>query len=76
MQKAAAWPAFNVERRAVSSLKPYKGNARTHSKEQVAQIAASMKEWGWTNPCLIDEDGMVLAGHGRSFAEIQKVRHE
>ena len=63
--KTQNWPAFNVERRAISELKPYLNNARTHSKEQVAQLAASMKEWGFTNPVLIDEAGMIIAGHGR-----------
>ena len=63
--KSENWPAFQVERRKVSDLKPFKNNARTHSPEQVAQIAASIKEWGWTQPVLIDEAGGVLAGHGR-----------
>ena len=57
-----------MERRAVSALKPYKNNARTHSDEQVAQIAASIQEWGWTQPVLIDEKGGVIAGHGRLMA--------
>jgi DNA modification methylase len=60
-----AWPADNVERRAIASLVPYARNARTHSEEQVAQIAASMREWGWTNPVLVDEEGTIIAGHGR-----------
>ena len=47
------WPADQVERRSVSSLVPYARNARTHSDEQVAQIAASIREWGWTVPVLI-----------------------
>lgn len=54
-----------VEERSVSELIPYINNARTHSDDQVAQIAASIKEWGFTNPILIDPDGMVVAGHGR-----------
>ena len=65
MEDLKEWPAFNVERRAISELKPYLNNARTHSKEQVAQIVASMKEWGWTQPVLVDEAGMIIAGHGR-----------
>lgn len=68
MAKSDKWPALNVERRAVSALKPYKNNARTHSEEQVAQIAASIREWGWTQPVLVDEKGGVLAGHGRLLA--------
>ena len=62
------WPADRVERRPISSLLPYARNARTHSDAQVAQIAASMKEWGWTNPVLVDEAGMIIAGHGRVLA--------
>jgi DNA modification methylase len=59
------WPAFQVERRKAADLKPYKNNARTHSKEQVAQIAASIREFGFTNPVLVDEADGVIAGHGR-----------
>jgi DNA modification methylase len=62
------WPADHVERRAIDTLIPYASNARTHSDEQVAQIAASMREWGWTNPILIDDAGMIIAGHGRVMA--------
>jgi len=62
------WPADQVERRSVSDLVPYARNARTHSDEQVAQIAASIREWGWTVPVLIDEDGGLIAGHGRVLA--------
>lgn len=62
------WPADNVERRSVKDLVPYARNARTHSDEQVAQIAASIKEWGWTVPVLIDPDGGIIAGHGRIMA--------
>ena len=62
------WPADQVERRAVTSLVPYARNARTHSDEQVAQIAASISEWGWTVPVLVDEGGGIIAGHGRVLA--------
>jgi DNA modification methylase len=62
------WPADKVERRAVADLVPYARNARTHSEAQVAQIAASIKEWGWTTPCLIDPEGGIIAGHGRILA--------
>ncbi|MFN4287731.1 MAG: site-specific DNA-methyltransferase [Brevundimonas sp.] len=62
------WPADKVERRSVSALVPYARNARTHSEEQVAQIAASIREWGWTVPVLVDEDGGLIAGHGRVLA--------
>lgn len=62
------WPADKVERRDVSELIPYARNARIHSEAQVAQIAASIKEWGWTTPVLIDENGGIIAGHGRVLA--------
>ena len=62
------WPADKIERRKVDALIPYARNARTHSDEQVAQLAASIKEWGWTTPVLIDEDGEIIAGHGRVMA--------
>ena len=62
------WPIENVERRATDELVPYARNARTHSDEQVDQIAASIAEWGWTMPVLIDEGGVILAGHGRVLA--------
>jgi hypothetical protein len=66
--KVTLWPADHVERRSVDSLIPYARNARTHSDEQVAQLAASIKEWGWTTPVLIDEEGSIIAGHGRVMA--------
>lgn len=64
----AEWPADAVERRPVASLMTYAANARTHSAEQVAQIAASVQEWGWTTPVLVDEAGQIIAGHGRVLA--------
>jgi DNA modification methylase len=65
------WPADRVERWPLDRLVPYARNARTHSPAQVAQIAASMREWGWTNPVLVDESGMIIAGHGRVAAARQ-----
>jgi ParB-like chromosome segregation protein Spo0J len=62
------WPADQVERRAVAALIPSARNARTHSDAQVAQIAGSIREWGWTIPVLIDEEGGIIAGHGRVLA--------
>jgi len=62
------WPADQVERRKVSELIPYARNSRTHSDEQVAQIAASIREWGWTTPVLCDDRGSIIAGHGRVMA--------
>jgi DNA modification methylase len=52
----------------VTELIPYARNARTHSETQVLQIAASIKEFGWTNPVLIDKDSGIIAGHGRILA--------
>ena len=66
-----AWPADRVERRAVASLVPYARNSRTHSAEQVDQIAASIKEWGWTVPVLVDENDGIIAGHARVMAAKQ-----
>jgi DNA modification methylase len=57
-----------IETRTIASLRLYPGNARTHSEEQVAQIAASITEFGFTNPVLIAEDGEIIAGHGRVMA--------
>src|SRR5208283_4090098 len=52
----------------VDRLLPYARNARTHSPEQVAQVAASMREFGWTNPILVGADNIIIAGHARLLA--------
>jgi ParB-like chromosome segregation protein Spo0J len=65
---APAWPADKVERWPLDRLVPYARNARTHSDEQVDQVAASIREWGWTTPVLVDEAGGILAGHCRVLA--------
>ena len=57
-----------IERRPIGSLIPYARNSRTHSDAQIQQLAASMREWGWTNPVLVDEAGGIIAGHGRVLA--------
>ena len=62
------WPASNIEWRQTRDLLAYQRNSRIHSDAQVDQIAASMKEFGWTIPMLIDEDGIIIAGHGRALA--------
>jgi ParB-like chromosome segregation protein Spo0J len=62
------WPADKAKRQKTNSLIPYARNSRTHSEQQVSQIAASIKEWGWTTPVLVDEDGGIIAGHGRVLA--------
>ena len=59
---------MNVEQIAVADLIPYARNARTHSDAQVAQIAASIREFGFNNPVLIDVDSGIIAGHGRVLA--------
>ena len=61
--------------RNVADLIPYARNSRTHSDEQVAQIAASIKEFGWTNPILTDGDNGLIAGHGRLLAA-RKLGHK
>lgn len=62
------WPASTVELIAVTALVPYARNARTHSDEQISQIMASIREFGFTQPILRDETGLVIAGHGRLTA--------
>ena len=57
-----------IELWPLDRLSPYERNARTHSAEQVAQIAASIQEFGFTNPILVDGDGVIMAGHGRMAA--------
>ena len=58
----------NIEQVKIDKLIPYARNSRTHSDAQVAQIAASIKEFSFTNPVLIDETGSIIAGHGRVMA--------
>lgn len=57
---------YSIKR--IIDLVPYAKNSRTHSKKQIKQIAASIKEFGFTNPVLIDEKGGIIAGHGRIMA--------
>ena len=59
---------MKIIQKKVESLIPYVKNSRTHSDAQVAQIAASIKEFGWTNPILVDGDNGIIAGHGRLLA--------
>jgi DNA modification methylase len=59
---------MQIKQVKIEKLIPYARNARTHSDEQVAQIAASIKEFGWTNPILVDGDKGIIAGHGRLAA--------
>ena len=66
---------IQIQEKLVSELIPYVKNSRTHSDEQVAQIAASIKEFGWTNPILIDGNNGIIAGHGRLMAA-RKLGHD
>jgi DNA modification methylase len=75
--------ADRIELWPIDRLRPYERNPRTHSETQVDQIAASMVEFGWTNPVLVDERGGILAGHGRllaarklELAEVPVIRFE
>lgn len=65
---AAQWNATKIVQTPICALAAYVANARTHSPEQVAQIAASIREFGFVNPVLIDENGEIIAGHGRLLA--------
>jgi ParB-like chromosome segregation protein Spo0J len=60
--------ADRIELWSIERLRAYERNPRTHSEAQVDQIAASMVEFGWTNPILVDENAGILAGHGRLLA--------
>ena len=60
-----------IERWPLARLRPYARNAKTHDADQVAKIAASMAEFGWTVPCLVAADGELIAGHGRILAATQ-----
>jgi len=72
-----SWPATATKLVDIKKLIPYARNSRTHSEEQVAQIAASIQEWGFTVPILIDEENTLIAGHGRLLAaqklELEKI---
>lgn len=59
---------LQVVYRKVNDLIPYARNARTHSEEQVTRLASSIKEFGFTNPILLDGENGVIAGHGRLLA--------
>jgi DNA modification methylase len=64
----ATRPLLQIEQVPLDALIPYARNSRTHSKEQVAQIAGSIREFGFTNPILIGDGGDIIAGHGRVLA--------
>jgi ParB-like chromosome segregation protein Spo0J len=62
------WPANAVQRWPIDRIKPFEHNARVHGPKQVKQLRASLREFGWTIPILVREDGTVIAGHGRLLA--------
>jgi ParB-like chromosome segregation protein Spo0J len=64
-------PSLQVESIPLDRVLPYAENARTHSAAQVAQIAASIAEFGFVNPVLVDAEGVLIAGHGRVMAARQ-----
>lgn len=66
--QARHWPADKVERWPVEALIPYAQNTKKHPPEQVEQLAASIREFGFTIPVLAAEDGTIIAGHGRVLA--------
>ena len=74
---------MQIKTKLISDLIPYVNNARTHSDEQVTQIASSIKEFGFNNPILIDKDNGIIAGHGRleaakklGYTEVPTIRLE
>lgn len=60
--------SVKIEQVSIAKLIPYAANSRTHSDAQVAQIAASIREFGWTNPILVSDKNDIIAGHGRLLA--------
>lgn len=62
------WPAAKVEKWPISNLIPAAANARTHSPAQIDEIAAAIRQWGFTTAILVDEQGRIIAGHGRVLA--------
>jgi ParB-like chromosome segregation protein Spo0J len=62
------WPADRVELWPIETLIPYANNPRLHSAADIERIAASILTWGWANPVLVDEQGVLIAGHGRVAA--------
>jgi ParB-like chromosome segregation protein Spo0J len=74
--KRRAWPAEKVQMWSLDRIKPYPKNPRTHSDDQIRQIADSMRRFGVTSPVLVDEGGVIIYGHGRRrAAELLGLRH-
>jgi len=70
---ARPWPAERIEYWAIERLIPYASNARLHSEGDIDKLADSLRRWGWTNPVLVDEHGVLIAGHGRVRAAAKLV---
>ena len=68
MAQGQTAPALQVERRSLKTLKVSDRNARVHSAAQIDQLMRSIETFGWTIPLLVDEHGVVIAGHGRLLA--------
>ncbi len=56
---------MNIVYKQLEELKPYAGNAKTHPKSQLANIALSLERYGWKQPVVIDREGVIICGHGR-----------
>ena len=69
--KEETWPASRVELWPLSKIKPYDKNPRTHPEEQIELLAAAMEQEGVTAPVLVDEDGVIIYGHGRRLAAMR-----
>lgn len=74
--RATAAPKLSIENRPIEQIHPYLGNPRTHTPRQVRRIADSIGEFGFTNPILVDEQGIIIAGHGRlEAAKLRGLTH-
>src|SRR3954449_607903 len=62
---ARPWPAERIEFWSIERLIPYAKNARLHTEADINSLVDSLRRWGWTNAVLVDEHGMLIAGHGR-----------
>jgi len=68
MTDMETWPALNARMRPIADLKPHPRNARKHSDDQIGRIAKGIETYGWTMAVLVDENDVILAGHGRVLA--------
>ena len=75
-EQTQPWSAQSITMKKTDALKPSERNARTHSDEQIKQIAASITEWGFTTPILITESDEIIAGHGRARAALSLSMNE